>query len=182
MKSFEFYNPEHLIFGNGTFAQLETLPMPGKKACIVCTPSRRYVDRAIEMLGKNGVECVVYDKCRQNPDTRTINLLIYDDRPRRYLHCFPWTGQRDGSHSVASCGRNDDIRLCIGVSSRKIQQKNTGHYQHDYRCRGGPCGSLCGASRGGNSCMLCAHGCPGRRSGSGKRIRSAVDRSRLAQG
>lgn len=73
MKNFEFYNPEHLIFGNGTFAQLETLPMPGKKACIVCTPSRRYVDRAIEMLGKNGVECVVYDKCRQNPDTRTIN-------------------------------------------------------------------------------------------------------------
>ena len=72
MKPFEYYNPEHLIFGCGTFNQLATLPMPGKKACIVCTPSRRYVDRAIELLAQNGVECVVYDKCRQNPDTTTI--------------------------------------------------------------------------------------------------------------
>lgn len=72
MKNFEYYNPEHLIFGCGTFNQLATLPMPGKKACIVCTPSRRYVDRAIELLGQNGVECVVYDKCRQNPDTTII--------------------------------------------------------------------------------------------------------------
>lgn len=71
--NFEYYNPEHLIFGAGTFKQLETLPMPGKKACIVCTPSRRYVDEAIAMLNRNGVECVVYDKCRQNPDTTTIN-------------------------------------------------------------------------------------------------------------
>lgn len=70
--NFEYYNPQHLIFGCGTFQQLATLPMPGKKACIVCTPSRRYVDRAIELLGKQGIECVVYDKCRQNPDTTTI--------------------------------------------------------------------------------------------------------------
>lgn len=72
MKDFEYYSPQHLIFGNGTFAQLATLPMPGKKACIVCTPSRRYVDRAIEMLNQNGVECVVFDQCRENPDTSTI--------------------------------------------------------------------------------------------------------------
>lgn len=74
VSSFEYYNPERLIFGPGTFKQLETLPMPGKKCCVVCTPTRRYVDEAIAMLKKNGgVECVVYDKCRQNPDTTTIN-------------------------------------------------------------------------------------------------------------
>lgn len=70
--NFEYYCPQHLIFGNGTFRQLATLPMPGRKACIVCTPSRRYVDEAIKMLKKNGVESAVYDQCRENPDTTTI--------------------------------------------------------------------------------------------------------------
>ena len=71
--NFEYYNPEHLIFGNGTFKQLATLPMPGKRACIVCTPRRRYVEEAMKMLKSNGVESVVYDRCRENPDTATIN-------------------------------------------------------------------------------------------------------------
>ena len=73
MKNFEYCNGQNLIFGNGTFAKLATLPMPGKKACIVSTPSRRYVERAQELLKENGVESVVYDKCHENPKTATIN-------------------------------------------------------------------------------------------------------------
>jgi len=73
MKAFEYYNPENLILGAGTFKQLATLPMPGKKACIVCTPSRRYVDQAIAMLKQNGTDSAVYDKCHENPDTAVIN-------------------------------------------------------------------------------------------------------------
>ncbi len=73
MRSFEYYNPQHLIFGNDSFDQLATLPMPGKRACIVCTPERLFVERAQELLRKNGVESVVYDQVRPNPNTISIN-------------------------------------------------------------------------------------------------------------
>lgn len=72
MKDFSYYSPEQLVFGNGSFKQLATLPMPGKKACVVCTPRRRFVDEAVKMLASQGVESAVYDKCRENPDTATI--------------------------------------------------------------------------------------------------------------
>ncbi len=104
MKNFEYYNPEHLIFGVGAFEQLATLPMPGKRACIVCTPRRRFVDRAIELLKKNGVECVVYDKCRENPDTRTI------EAGSRFAH-------ENGVDFLVSIGGGSttDTAKCMGV-------------------------------------------------------------------
>lgn len=73
MQNFEYYNPQHLYFGCGTFNLLATLPMPGKKAVIVTTNERLFVDRAIELLKQNNVECVVYDGIRPNPNTDNIN-------------------------------------------------------------------------------------------------------------
>ena len=73
MRRFEYYNPQHLIFGRDSFEQLATLPMPGKKACVVCTEERLFIDRAQALLKKNGVDSVVYDKVRPNPDTASIN-------------------------------------------------------------------------------------------------------------
>lgn len=73
MKPFEFYVPQHLIFGNGVFQQLATLPMPGKKALIVTTEERLFIDRTVELLAQNGVESAVYDQIRPNPNTENIN-------------------------------------------------------------------------------------------------------------
>lgn len=63
--------PAEIHFGPGSLNQLATLPLPGKKAMIVIggTSVRKlgYLDRVIELLAKQGVESVVFDKIQPNP-------------------------------------------------------------------------------------------------------------------
>ena len=73
MKNFNYHNPENLIFGEGTFSQLATLPMPGKKALIVVTPEKFYVDEAIGYLKQQNIDSVVFDEVRPNPSTSGVN-------------------------------------------------------------------------------------------------------------
>lgn len=73
MKSFTYHNPQKLIFGENAFEQLATLPMPGKKALIVVTPERLFVDKAQSLLKKNGVESVVFDQVRPNPNYQSVD-------------------------------------------------------------------------------------------------------------
>ena len=71
-RNFTYYNAQHLIFGNGCLQRLATLPMPGKRAMIVTTPDRRYIDRVQALLAENNVESIVYDQNSINPCTSTI--------------------------------------------------------------------------------------------------------------
>ena len=73
IKNFNYYVPENLIFGAGTFRQLATLPMPGKKALIVTMEDRLYVDETMELLRQNGVDYAVFDGVRANPSTHNVN-------------------------------------------------------------------------------------------------------------
>ena len=71
--NFEYYVPQHLIFGSGSFNQLGTMKLPGKKALIITTEDRLFLDRTIQLLEQNGAEYIVYDKIRPNPCTDDIN-------------------------------------------------------------------------------------------------------------
>lgn len=71
--NFEYYVPQHLIFGPGSFNQLGTMELPGKKALIITTEDRLFLDRTIQLLEQNGAEYVVYDGIRPNPCTDDIN-------------------------------------------------------------------------------------------------------------
>lgn len=74
MKGFTYYVPQYLIFGPGSFKRLATLPMPGKKALIVTTDERLFVEETIALLKENGeTQSVVYDGIRPNPNSTSIN-------------------------------------------------------------------------------------------------------------
>lgn len=73
MREFTYYNPQNLIFGENAMEQLSTMELPGKKALIIVTPERFYVDRAQALLKKNGVDCVVFDEVRSNPNTDGVD-------------------------------------------------------------------------------------------------------------
>ncbi|MDP4205509.1 MAG: iron-containing alcohol dehydrogenase [Bacteroidota bacterium] len=69
---FNQFIPTRLFFGCGEISKLATETLPGKKALLVIsagTSMRRfgYLDKVINLLGKNKVEVVVYDKILANP-------------------------------------------------------------------------------------------------------------------
>lgn len=73
MMNFEFYVPQHLFFGAGTFNMLGTMELPGEKALIVTTEERLFIDRAAELLRQNHTDYVVYDRIRPNPNSDQVN-------------------------------------------------------------------------------------------------------------
>ncbi len=72
MQSFHQFIPTRLYFGRGEIQQLGKIQLPGTKALIVIsagTSMRRfgYLDTVTELLRKQGVESVIYDKILPNP-------------------------------------------------------------------------------------------------------------------
>ena len=72
MNNFSYYIPTRVIFGPGSLNQLESLPLPGKRALIVISSgksirSNGYLDRVQKLLDSQQVESVVYDKIQPNP-------------------------------------------------------------------------------------------------------------------
>lgn len=70
--NFSAYIPTKLVFGAGELSRLAECSLPGKKALVVIsagTSMRKYgyLDRLCELLKKNGVEPVVFDKILANP-------------------------------------------------------------------------------------------------------------------
>ncbi|NLE56320.1 MAG: iron-containing alcohol dehydrogenase [Lentisphaerae bacterium] len=70
--NFTYYIPTRILFGAGKLNELATCALPGKKALIVISSGKSmrangYLDRVIDLLKKNGVGSVVYDKILPNP-------------------------------------------------------------------------------------------------------------------
>ena len=64
------YTPTRVYFGVGVFEDLATIELPGKKALVCTGPLIRelgILGRAIDLLSKNKIEAVVYDKVTPNP-------------------------------------------------------------------------------------------------------------------
>ena len=69
---FSFYMPTRVLFGAGSLEKLGTMPLPGKKALIVCSAggsmkTNGYLDRVVALLASNGAESVIFDKIQPNP-------------------------------------------------------------------------------------------------------------------
>ena len=75
---FTYSIPTKILFGPGSFNDLATTPLPGKKALVVITAgkSRRatgYLDRHIDMLDKQGIGHARFDKILPNPVLRHVH-------------------------------------------------------------------------------------------------------------
>jgi alcohol dehydrogenase len=70
--NFNYFMPSRILFGAGKLAELETVALPGRKALIVIGAGgsiRRlgYLDRVVDLLNRQGVASVVFDKILPNP-------------------------------------------------------------------------------------------------------------------
>jgi alcohol dehydrogenase len=70
--NFDYYIPTKILFGAGKLNQLAEEKLPGQKALIVIssgTSMRKhgYLDRVVDLLKKQNVESVVFDKILPNP-------------------------------------------------------------------------------------------------------------------
>ncbi len=77
MVLFESYIPTKVIFGPGTLSELERADMPGKKALICVTEDQLMSklgiqQRVIELLTKQKIETVVFDKVCPNPTRKGV--------------------------------------------------------------------------------------------------------------
>lgn len=78
MNPFTYYMPTRVIFGAGKLAELATTPhFPWKKALVVVGrggSARRTgtLDRVTALLASRGVEVVVYDQVRPNPEAAQV--------------------------------------------------------------------------------------------------------------
>jgi alcohol dehydrogenase len=76
---FSYFMPTRIIFGPGKLKELATTPhLPGKKALIVIGATgamrkRKYLDRVIGHLKRNGVDSVVYDRILPNPVSEHVD-------------------------------------------------------------------------------------------------------------
>lgn len=74
---FDYHIPTRILFGPGKLAELAKEKLPGKKALIVISggtsmKSNGYLDSVMDLLKKNGVQSVVFDKIMPNPIRRHV--------------------------------------------------------------------------------------------------------------
>ena len=75
---FTYSIPTKILFGPGSFNDLATAPLPGKKALVVITAGKSmrangYLDRLIDMLDKQGIGHALFDKILPNPVLRHVH-------------------------------------------------------------------------------------------------------------
>lgn len=77
MESFNFFFPTRIVFGNGKLGIIgEETARLGKRALLVTYPSqslKNAVDQAVELLGQNGVETVLFTDIEANPTHAQVN-------------------------------------------------------------------------------------------------------------
>jgi alcohol dehydrogenase class IV len=77
MNPFDYYFPTRMIFGTGKFDILgEEVATLGKRAMIVSYANKSltgFIDKAAELLKKNGVTPIIFDEADINPDREIVN-------------------------------------------------------------------------------------------------------------
>lgn len=74
---FQIFMPTRILFAKGAINKLAEVKLPGKKAIIVISSGQSmkkngYLDKVVELLRKQGVESVVFDKIQPNPVSDTV--------------------------------------------------------------------------------------------------------------
>ncbi|GAU08505.1 iron-containing alcohol dehydrogenase [Desulfoplanes formicivorans] len=78
MNGFDYYIPTKILFGPGKLNQLATEKLPGTKALIVISSGTSmhkfgYLERVQNLLAKQGIESVVFNKILPNPIKEHVN-------------------------------------------------------------------------------------------------------------
>jgi len=74
---FDYFIPTKILFGPGKLNDLATTPLPGSKALLVISAGTSmkkfgYLERTIDLLKKNNVSAVVFDKILANPINKHV--------------------------------------------------------------------------------------------------------------
>jgi alcohol dehydrogenase len=74
---FDYFIPTKVLFGPGKLNDLATTPLPGSKALLVISAGTSmkkfgYLERTIDLLKKNNVSAVVFDKILANPINKHV--------------------------------------------------------------------------------------------------------------
>lgn len=114
---FNYHIPTRLLFGPGKLAELATEKLPGKKALIVITGGKSmkangYLERVVELLKKNDVQSVVFDKILPNP----IRLHVMEGAAM---------ARREGCDFVIGLGGGSSIDSAKSIA---VMAKNEGDY------------------------------------------------------
>ena len=114
---FTYSIPTKILFGPGSFNDLATTPLPGKKALIVITAGKSmrangYLDRLIAMLDKQGIGHALFDKILPNPVLR-------------HVHEGAALAREQGSDFVIGLGGGSSIDSAKSIA---VMAKNPGDY------------------------------------------------------
>ena len=121
---FTYSIPTKILFGPGSFNDLATTPLPGKKALVVITAGKSmrangYLDRLIDMLDKQGIGHALFDKILPNPVLR-------------HVHEGAALAREQGCDFVIGLGGGSSID---SAKSLAVMAKTPGDYW-DYLCGG----------------------------------------------
>jgi len=77
LNHFEYHIPTKVLFGTGKLNRLGEVPLPGSKALVVISAGTSmkkygYLERVRNLLEKNGVQSVVFDRILPNPVLRHV--------------------------------------------------------------------------------------------------------------
>lgn len=114
---FTYSIPTKILFGPGSFNDLATTPLPGKKALVVITAGKSmrangYLDRLIDMLDKQGIGHALFDKILPNPVLR-------------HVHEGAALAREQGSDFVIGLGGGSSIDSAKSIA---VMAKNPGDY------------------------------------------------------
>ena len=104
---FTYAVPTKVIFGPGTLSQLATVPLPGKRALLCCTPGerKRHLERVQALLRQNGVETVLYAAVQPNPTDALVRTAAA-------------LGRHNGVDFVIGLGGGSSIDCAKAVGAR----------------------------------------------------------------
>jgi alcohol dehydrogenase len=113
-KSFTYFMPTKVIFGSGKLDELAKVSLPGKKALLVIGAGGNmrklgYLKRVENLLKKQNVESVVYDKIQPNPLTEHVDEAAGIARKERCDFILGLGGGStiDSAKSIAIMAKND---------------------------------------------------------------------------
>jgi alcohol dehydrogenase len=132
--NFDYYIPTKILFGAGKLNQLAEEALPGKKALVVIsngTSMRKfgYLDRLIDLLKKQNVEAVVYDKILPNPVKEHVmeGAAIAKDNHCDFVIGLGGGSSIDAAKAIAIMAVNPgDYWDYIGTGSGKGQELQNG--------------------------------------------------------
>ncbi len=131
---FNYHIPTRILFGPGKLKDLASEPLPGKKALIVISggtamKANGYLEQVTELLTKNDVQSVVFDKILPNPIRQHVmdGAKVAREEGCDFIIGLGGGSSIDSAKSIAVMAKNDgDYWDYIGGGTGKGQPVKNG--------------------------------------------------------